>query len=110
MKDYRPLKSELYKVAGYGFRFSFVCYRELHILFPETTSKYDKSLARCNIVFLSYHTINCGTIEVKQKDLTKGCKRTITSISQKDIDKYSEPNSHISSKKDLTLQILITMQ
>ena len=105
----RLLESALYTVAGYRFRLQFLM-DSLTIVFPETTSKYVKPfIAKCTIV-LSTKQINCGMLEAKQKDLTRGCVRNITSISQEDIDEYSQPISPESLMKDLTLEIYLTMQ
>ena len=104
------LVSELYTRAGYTFRFRFRqdTRNSLIIVFPETASKYVKPfIAKCTIV-LSSKQINCGMLEVKQRDLTRGCVRNITSISQEDIDRYSQTRSPV--KKDLTLEIYLTMQ
>ena len=99
-----------YEVAGNGFAFRFQ-ERKLIIVFPGTTIKPDRPfIAKCHIVLLSRHTINCDMVEVKQKDITRGCERVITSISQEDIEKYSEPKLPGAKKKDLTLEIFITMQ
>ena len=98
-------------VAGYRFALKFDNSRRLIIVFPGTTIKPDRPfIAKCHIVLHSRHIINCGIIEVKQKDVTRGCERSITSISQEDIDKYSEPQFPGAAKRDLTLEIFITMQ
>ena len=76
--------SELYTVAGYTFRLRFHqdTRNSLTIVFHETASKHVKPfVAKCTIV-LSTKQIKCDTIEVKRKDLTRGCVRTIISISQ----------------------------
>ena len=101
----------LYEVAEYKFAFKFHYCGRLSIVFPGTTIKPDRPfIARCHIMLHSRHTINCGTIEVKQKDVTRGCERLITPISQEDIDKYSEPQFPGATKNDLILEIFITMQ
>ena len=58
----------------------------------------------------SRHTINCGIIKVKQKDVTRGCEGILTVISQENIEKYSEPKLPGATEKDITLEIFITMQ
>ena len=99
------------EVAGYSFILKFDNFRRLSIVFPGTTRKPDRPfIAKCHIVLLSRHIINCGITEVKQKDVTRGCERIITYISQEDIEKYSEPQFLDATKKDLTLEIFITMQ
>ena len=105
----RLLVSGLYTVGGYRFRFQF--HKDsLTIVFPETASKHVKPfIAKSNIV-LSTKQIKCDTVEVKQKDLTRGCVRTITSISQEDIDRYSQPTFPNNTKRDLTLEIYLTIQ
>ena len=105
----RSFESVIYTAAGYIFRFQFH-QNSLIIVFPETASKYVKPfIAKCTIV-VSTKQIKCDTVEVKQKDLTRGCVRNITSISQEDIDRYSQPSSPGSITKDLTLEIYLTMQ
>ena len=68
------------------------------------------SKAKCHIALCSNNTINCGVVEVNQKDLTRGCERKITSISKEDVDKYSEPRFSGDRNKDLTLWVYLTMQ
>ena len=98
-------------VAGYRFALKFDHSRRLSIVFRGTTVKPVRHfIAKCHIVLHSCYAINCGMIEVKQKEVTRGCERLITSISQEDIDKYSEPQFPGATKKDLTLEIFITMQ
>ena len=98
-------------VAGYRFALKFDNSRRLIIVFPGTTIKPDRTLmVNCHIVLHSRHIINCGIIEVKQKDILRGYQRSIASISQEDIDKYSEPQFPGAAKRDLTLEIFITMQ
>ena len=111
VKDYRYFsESRQYLVAGCMSALRFQ-YGRLSIVFRGTTIKPDRPfIAKCHIVLLSRHTINCGMIEVKQKDVLRGCERLITPISQEDIDKYSEPQFPDATKKDLTLEIFITMQ
>ena len=105
----RLLESELYTVAGYRFRLQFFI-DSLTIVFPETASKYVKPFIAKFTIVLSTKQINCGMLEVKQKDLTRGCVRNIASISKQDIDRYSQPSSPGSITKDLTLEIYLTMQ
>ena len=103
--------SQPYEVAGYKFALKFHYYGRLSIVFPGTTIKTVRPfIAKCRIVLHSHHTVNCGIIEVKQKDVTKGCERSITVISQEDIEKYSEPQFPGATVKILTLEIFITMQ
>ena len=104
--------SQPYEVAGYKFAFKFHYYGRLSIVFPGTTIKTVRPfIARCHIMLHSCHTtINCGIIEFKQKDVLKGCERSITSISKEDINKYSEPQFPDATKRDLTLEIFLTMQ
>ena len=111
VKDYKYFsESKQYLVAGYMSALKFQ-YGTLSIVFPGTTIKPDRHfIAKCHIVLLSRHTINCGMIKVKQKDVLRGCERLITPISQEDIDKYSEPQFPGATEKDLTLEIFITMQ
>ena len=99
------------EVAGYKFRLKFETNGELRIVFPETTSKYDKHfIAKCHIVFSSCYKIDCGLIEVRQKDLMRGCDRIITTISKQDVDRHSIKKSPRDEKRDLTLEIFITKQ
>ena len=107
--------SKQYEVAGYRLGFKFHHCGSLSIVFPGTTTKPDRTfIAKCHIVLHnlhSCHTINCGIIEVKQKDVTRGYEIIITIISKGDIEKYSEPQfPGVSTKKDLTFEIFITMQ
>ena len=96
-------------VTGHRFALKFDNFRRLSIVFPGTLIKPEKPfIAKYHIVLLSRHTINCGMIEVKQKYVLRGCERFITSISQEDIEKYSEPQFPGATKKDLTLEIFIT--
>ena len=98
-------------LAEYKFAFKFDNSRRLIIVFPGTSIKPDKPfIARCHIVLHSRHTIDCGIIEVKQKDVLRGYQRSIASISQEDIKKYSEPQFPGATKRDLTLEIFFTMQ
>ena len=84
--------SKQYEVPGYRFAFKVQHYGSFSIVFPRTMIKPDRPfIAKCHIVLHSCHTINCGMIEVKQKDVTRGYERIITYISQEDVDKYSEP-------------------
>ena len=100
-----------YEVAGHSFAFKFQNYGSLSIVFPGTTMKLDSPfIAKCRIALHSRHTINCGIIEVKQKDVTRGCERIITYIPQEDIEKYSEYEFPGATKKDLILEIFIIMQ
>ena len=109
MKLEPSFESKRYAVAGYRFAFKNQ-YRRLSIIFPVTTIKPDRAfITKCHIVLQSCHTIYCGIIEVKQKDLTRGYERTITYISQEDVDKYSEPQYPGAHKRDLTLEIFITV-
>ena len=111
LMKYLRTMSVLYHVAGYRFSFEFGFNGELHIVFPETTSKYDRPfIAKCHIVFSSRYWIHCGVIEVKQKELMRGCDRIITTISSEDVYKYSEPISPGDTKRGLTLRIFLTMQ
>ena len=104
------LMSRQYVVAGYRSAFKFQ-FRRFSIVFPGTTIKPDRPfIAKCHIMLHSCHTINCGIIEAKQQDITRGYEGIITYISQEDIDKYSEPQFPGAIKKDLTLEIFITMQ
>ena len=100
--------STQYEVAGFALTFQN---KRLIIVFPGTMRKPDRPfIARCHIVLHSRHTINCGMIEVKQKEVLRGCERLITSISQEDVDKYSEPRFPGATRRDLTLEIFITIQ
>ena len=102
--------SQQYEVAGYRFVFKFQNYGKVIIVFPGTAIKSIRPfIAKCNIMLQSCYRINCGMIEVKQKDLTRGCERVITSISQEDIVKYSEPQFPGATKNDLILEIFVTM-
>ena len=95
----RRLVSKQYQAAGYSFSFRLYS-RQLSIVFPETAIKYDNPfMAKCHIVLSSSDIMNCGKIEVKQKDLTRGCERVIANISFIDID-----------SSNLTLEIYLTMQ
>ena len=95
------------KVAGYKFALKFQFIR-LSIVFPGTTIQPKRPfIAKCHIVLHSWHTMDCGIIEVKQEDVLSGCERTIISISGEDIDKYSDPQFPGATKKDLTLEIFI---
>ena len=103
-------ESKLYKVAGYSFLFRMSYNREVSIVFPSTTFKHANPFrAKCHIALSVNNTINCELIEVKQKDLTRGCERIITYISQEDVDKYSNPILSGDGKRDLTLLICVTM-
>ena len=103
--------SKQYKVAGYKIAFKFHYCGSLSIVFPGTTiNNVRPFIAKCHIILHTRDTINCGIIEVKQKDVTKGYERIITSISYEDINKYSEHEFPGATKKDLTLEIFITMQ
>ena len=103
--------SEQYKVAGCSCIFR-ICYnRELSIIFPETIRKYDKPfITKCHIAFSSNNIMNCGKIEVKPKDLTRGCERAPTTISQENVDKYSKPRYLGDTQRNLTLWIYLAMQ
>ena len=91
--------SKQYHEAGYCFSFKLSSEGELSIVFPETTIKYDNPfIAKCHIALSSGGIINCGRIEVKQKDLTRGCERVIARI----------PFTDMCS--NLTLEIYLTMQ
>ena len=109
---YRSSESKQYEMAGcrFGFKFRFQK-RQLLIVFPATPwNRCDNPfIAKCNIIFTNY-TIDCGKVEVNQKDLARGCERTITSFSEEDIKKYSEPNNPSGLGKTLTLEIIFTMQ
>ena len=106
MKDNRSLEADMY-----SFRFRFRSSRELSIVFPGTTLKHaNPFLSKCHIAFCSECTLNCGIIEVKQRDLTRGCERIITSISKENVDRYSKTSALDFPKKDLTLEIFITQQ
>ena len=99
MKADRYSVSKQYHEAGYCFSFKLSSGGELSIVFPETTIKYDNPfIAKCHIALSSGGIINCGKIEVKQKDLTRGCERVIARI----------PFTDICS--NLTLEIYLTMQ
>ena len=103
-------ESERYKVLGYSFLFRMSYNREVRIVFPSTTFKHANPFrAKCHIALSVNNTINCGLIEVKQKDLTRGCERIITYISQEDVDKYSTAEFFDDGKKDLTLLMCVTM-
>ena len=94
----RRLASKQYQAAGYSFSFRLYS-RQLSIVFPETAIKYDNPfMAKCHIVLSSSDIMNCGKIEVEQKDLTRGCERVIANISFIDID-----------SSNLTLEIYLTM-
>ena len=83
MQRHHSFESGLYQVAGYSFTLRFSSNRELSIAFPETTVKYERTfIAKLSVVLLSKQ-MKCGTMEVKQKDLTRGCNRIITFISDK---------------------------
>ena len=111
IKPYHYPKQCVAEVAGYSFILKFDNLRRLSIVFPGTTKKPDKPfIAKWHIVLHSCHTMNCGIIEVKQKEVLRGCERLITYISQEDIGKYSEPQLSDATKSDLTLEIFITMQ
>ena len=116
--------SKRYQVAEYWLAFKFqyqgkaafeqifINYGTISIVFQGAKIKPDRSfIAKCRIMFQSCDTaINCGIIEVKQKDVFRGCERSITYIPQEDIKKYSEFQFPGATKKDLTLEIFITMQ
>ena len=107
--DYSSI-SKQYKVAGLSFALKLQYYGRLIIVFPGTTIKPDRPfIAKYHIMVHPCHTINCGTIEVKQKNVTRGYKGLITFISQEDIEKYSIPEFPGDTKKDLTLEIFITV-
>ena len=111
IKPYHYPKQCAADVAGYSFTLKFNNFRRLSIVFPGTTKKPDRPfIAKCHIVLHSRHIMNCGIIEVKQKEVLRGYERLITYISQEDIEKYSEPQFPGATKKDLTLEIFITMQ
>ena len=103
--------SEQYKVTGCSCSFKLSYKRELSIVFPRTSIKYDNPfIAKCHIVLSSSDIMNCRRIEVKQEDLTRGCKRTLTTISHENVDEYSEPRYPGDTQKNLTLWIYLTMQ
>ena len=103
--------SNQYGVAGYRLAFKFHHYKRIIIVFPGTAIKSVRPfIAKCHIMLHSCDTINCGIIEVKQKDVLRGCEITIASISKENVDKYSDPQFPGATKKDLTLEIFITMQ
>ena len=108
----RSSVSEQYEMAGYRFSFKFRLRRQLFIVFPATPWNRCNNpfIAKCNIVLLTNYTIDCGKVEVNQKDLARGCERKITSFSEEDIKKYSEPNYASGLGKTLTLEIIFTMQ
>ena len=111
IKPYHYPKQCVADVAGYSFTLKFDNFRRLSIVFPGTTRKHDRPfITKWHIMLHSCHTINCGIIEVKQKDVTRGCERLITYIPQEDIEKHSELQFLDATKKDLTLEIFITMQ
>ena len=104
---YTLSESKRYKVAGYSFLFIMSYNREVSIVFPSTTIKHANPFrAKCHITLSVNNTINCGVIEVKQKDLTRGCERIMTSIPQEDINKYSKTESGYRTQ---TLWMYITM-
>ena len=103
--------SKQYEVAGYWFALKFHYYGTLSIVFAGTTIKHARPfIAKCRIMLHTRDTINCGMIDVKQKDVTKGYERIITSFTYEDINKYSEHEFPGATKRDLTLEIFITMQ
>ena len=53
--------------------------------------------------------IDCGKIEVKQKDLTRGCEKILATISQENLDKHSKPRYPGDTQKHLTLCIYLAM-
>ena len=111
IKPYHYPKQCVAEVAGYSFILKFDNFRRLSIVFPGTTKKPDRPfIAKCHIVLHSCHKMNCGIIEVKQKEVLRGYERLITFISQEDIEKHSELQFPGATKKDLTLEIFITMQ
>ena len=93
-------ESKDYHVAGYTFRFHFQL-DSMSIVFPKTTIKHIKPfVAKINIVLLS-RRIGSGTVDVKQRDLVKGCERMITHFSEDDFGKM---------RGSLTLDIYLTIQ
>ena len=103
--------STKYRATEYTFSFR-LHYTRLSIVFPGTTFKpVNPFVAKCHIALSSSgNVIKCGKIEIKQKDITKGCEKDLTSIPKQDIDRYSQPRSPGSITKDLTLEIYLTMQ
>ena len=111
MKDCNSLELKQCEVVGYSFRFKFRSNGEISMVFPETTVKYGKPfIAKCHIALSCHNSIDCGIIEVKRKDLIRGCERIITSISQRDIEKSSETKFPGDTKRDLILVIAVTLQ
>ena len=103
--------SKQYEVAGYWFALKFHYCGTLSIVFAGTTVKHARPfIAKCRIMLHTRDTINCGMIDVKQKDVTKGYEKIITSFTYEDINKYSEHEFPGATKRDLTLEIFITMQ
>ena len=86
--------------AGHSFRFYFR-QDNLSIVFPETTIKHIiPFVAKITIVLLTKR-IGSGTVEVKQRDLARGCERMITRFSEDDLGKMGG---------SLTLDIYLTIQ
>ena len=103
--------SKQYLVDGCSCSFRIRCNRELSIIFPGTTRKYDNPfIAKCRIALDSSNIVDCGKIEVKQKDLSRGCERALTTISQENVDTYSKPKYPGSTQRNLTLWIYLAMQ
>ena len=103
--------SKQYLVAGCSCSLKLCYNRELSIVFPGTTRKYDNLfITKCRIALDATNIIDCGKIEVKQIDLTRGCERTLTIISQESVDKYSKPRYPGDTQKHLTLWIYLTIQ
>ena len=111
MSGLHSSESEQHHEAGYTFVFKFRPNRAISIVFPRTTLRYaNPFIAKCYIAFCSNYTINCGIIEVNQKDLTRGSERIITSISEEEVYKFSQPISPGNTKKDLTLWMYLIMK
>lgn len=107
MQRHHSFESGLYQVAGYSFTLRFSSNRELSIAFPETTVKYERTfIAKLSVVLLSKQ-MKCGTMEVKQKDLTRGCNKIITFISDQDVDEYSVPRYTGDTMKELTFEVYL---
>ena len=110
MRGHHHSVSKQYK-AGCSCSFRIYSSRELSIVFPGTMRNHDNPfIAKCRIALDATNIIDCGKIEVKQKDLTRGCERTLTTISQESVDKYSKPRYPGDTQKHLTLWIYLTIQ
>ena len=89
-----------HKVAGYRFALKCYNFERLSIVFPGTAIKPVRPfIAKCHIMLHSSHTINCGIIEVTQKDVLRGCEGSIMYIPKEDIEKYSEPRFPVLQRK-----------